>query len=436
MVRMAERAGERAADGVVAGLWRRLAAEGHELALRLWDGRTLGPDTAPWRLVLHHPWSLRAMLTGPGDLAAGEAYLDGTIDVEGSMVAALRDVASLVETRRRPWERAWLMGSMLRLPAAPARSHGDGRARLHGRRHSRDRDAAAVRHHYDVGNDFYRLFLGSSMVYSCAVFSEADRSRPVADPDELTRAQERKLDLVCRKLHLVEGQRLLDVGCGWGSLVLHAAARYGVRALGVTLSEPQARLARRRVRDAGLEDRVSIEVRDYREVTGRFDAIASVGMVEHVGADQLGRYAARLRDLLVPGGRLLNHGITTGGRDVVRDFARDTDSFVARYVFPDGALVPARTTITEIERSGLELWDVQQLRPHYARTLEHWVAALEERADEAIALVGERTYRVWRAYMAGSSVSFERNALGVVQVLAVKPPTGLPFGRAWMEPAT
>lgn len=439
MSQLAPERRQSSAAAAVAEVHARLAARGHDVPVRLWDGTTLGPDDASWRLLLRQPWSLRALLLPFNDLNAGEAYLADEIDVEGSMVAALRAVTSVREGGLGLADAAGSLRSLWRLPAPPSRRQrrravSGVRARLRGRAHTRSRDAQAVRHHYDVGNDFYRLFLDEELVYSCAVFAEADRGEPVTDRSILDRAQRRKLELICRKLHLRPGETLLDVGCGWGSLVLHAARHHGVRAVGVTLSPEQAELARQRVAHAGLADRVRIEVCDYRVVDGQFDAISSVGMVEHVGADQLANYANHLAGLLVPGGRLLNHGITTGQRDLVRDFSRDGRSFVGRYVFPDGALVPAYTTITEIERAGLELWDVQQLRPHYARTLEHWVANLERNADAARALVTERAYRVWRAYMAGSVVGFERGDLGIIQVLAVRPPVGLPFGRAWMEP--
>jgi cyclopropane-fatty-acyl-phospholipid synthase len=437
MVRVAnQRSSDEAAVAAVGELHDRLIEHGVGLAVRLWNGDTLGPEDAPWRLVLRHPWSLRALLVPATELNVGETYLDDVVDVEGSMVAALRDLRRLGGLQLGAVEQlSWLR----RLPAPPrgaGRLRRSQRPRLRGRVHSQSRDSDAVRSHYDVGNDFYQLFLDPDLVYSCAVFAEQDRDLPATDRSVLARAQQRKLELICRKLHLREGERLLDVGCGWGSLVIHAAREYGVEALGVTLSPAQAELARQRVQNAGLEDRVRIEVLDYRDVGGRFDAIASVGMVEHVGASELARYAGRLTARLNEGGRLLNHGITTGGRDVVRDLSRVRDSFVGRYVFPDGALVPAYRTVTELERAGLELWDVQQLRPHYARTLEHWVSNLESAADTARELVGERTYRVWRAYMAGSAVAFERNELGVVQVLAVRPPHELPFGRAWMEPGS
>jgi cyclopropane-fatty-acyl-phospholipid synthase len=432
------------AAATVAGLHRRLATAGLEVPVRLWDRRELGPPDAEFRLVLRHPASLRRLLAGgTGELAAAEAYLDDLLDVEGSMVAALRCVAGGLHgldlgLRDRGAMALGLRRLPTRAPAAgagPRHEERDGlRARLRGPRHSRRRDAAAVRHHYDVGNDFYRLFLDPELVYSCAVFDESERSRPVDDREVLATAQRRKLEVVCRKLRLRPGDRLVDIGCGWGALVVHAARHHGVEALGITLAEEQAALARDRVVRAGLSNRVRIEVADYRELDGRFDAIASVGMVEHVGADRLEAYAAQLYGLLAPGGRLLNHGITTGQRDVVRDFSREPDSFIARYVFPDGSLVPAHHMARALERAGFELWDLQQLRPHYARTLEHWVANLEAHADAARALVGERRYRVWRAYMAGSAVGFEHGDLGVVQLLGVRTPHRLPFGRAWMEP--
>jgi cyclopropane-fatty-acyl-phospholipid synthase len=425
-----------AADAV-ARLRGRLAAAGHDLPLRLWDGRELGPPDAGFRLVLPHPWSLRALLVPPTDLQAGETFVAGGVDIEGSMAAALRSIAALRKSLPLP-DRLALAAVVARLPAPPRSPHrggGDqghdrrGRVHLRGRRHSPDRDAAAVRHHYDVGDDLYRLVLDRDLVYSCAYFADADRDAPVTDRDVLDRAQRRKLELVCRKLHLRPGERFLDVGCGWGSLVIHAARHHGVRAVGVTLSRNQATLARDRVAAAGLTDRVRIELTDYRDVAGRFDAIASVGMVEHVGADQLPSYAAALHARLVDGGRLLNHGITTGRRDIVRDLGAEPDSFIGRHVFPDGALVPTHHTVRVLERAGFDIRDVEELRPHYARTLQHWAANLEASWDEAVRVVGERTARVWRAYLAGSVVGFEWGDLGVVQVLATRGDADLPLDR-------
>lgn len=415
----------------VVRLHRQLSERGHPLPLRLWTGRELGDADRGYRLVLAAPWSLRALLVPPTDLQAGETYLAGGVDVEGSMVAALRDVAALRQTVS--WrERLRFVRALVALPSAPPGALPRRRVRLRGRLHAKERDAAAIQHHYDVGNGFYRCFLDRDLVYSCAYVLEEDRLASPGDRSALDRAQRRKLDLICRKLALEPGERLLDVGCGWGSLVLHAARTYGVHALGVTLSEQQAALARERVHAAGLADRVRIELRDYRDVDERFDAIASVGMVEHVGASELAAYARHLYDRLDDGGRLLNHGITTGGRDTVRDFGANPDSFVGRYVFPDGALVPAHVMVRHLEQAGFELQDVEQLRRHYAWTLEHWVANLEAAADEARRIAGDHTYRVWRAYLAGSVLGFESNDLGIVQVLATRGSVGLPFDRLRM----
>ncbi|MGH9243395.1 MAG: class I SAM-dependent methyltransferase [Acidimicrobiales bacterium] len=417
---------------VVDALHGWFAGRGFDIPIRRWDGGELGPADARWRLILEHPWSLRSLLLPPTDLNAGEAYIYGEADVAGSMVAALRTIAKLRAVPLAVGDRLRLARQLRRLPPPPSRESPGGGARFGGRLHSRERDAQAVRFHYDVGNDFYRLFLDRRLVYSCAYFDEADREAPLQD-EQLDRAQRRKLDLICRKLHLQPGETFLDIGCGWGSLVLHAAQEYGVRALGVTLSEQQAALAKERIAAAGLEDRVEVRVADYRDVDRRFDAVASVGMFEHVGAAQLGSYFERVFELTAQEGRFLNHGITTGGRGTVRDFGRRNNTFVGRYVFPDGALLPARETVRLMEETGFELVDVEQLRPHYARTLSHWVDRLERHADEARRVVGDATYRVWRAYMAGSVIGFETNDLGVVQVLGGKG-WNPPWGRAHQRP--
>lgn len=283
-----------------------------------------------------------------------------------------------------------------------------------------------MRFHYELGNDFFQLFLDRRLVYSCAYF---------AAPDEpLDSAQERKLDLVCRKLRLEPGERLLDVGCGWGGLVAHAAERYGVTAVGVTVSARQAELARDRIARAGLADRVTILLADYREVEGTFDAVASVGMFEHVGPDHLAEYFATCFRLTAQGGRFLNHGITTGRRAATVDFARRDRSFAARYVFPDGGLVPAWRAVRHLQEAGFEAVDLEQLRPHYALTLRRWLQRLESNRDAAVRIAGEVDYRTWRAYMAGSVVGFETGDLGVVQVLGSKG-AAQPLGRSWMPPS-
>ena len=284
-------------------------------------------------------------------------------------------------------------------------------ARLHGGRHSARRDAAAIQHHYDVGNDFYRLVLGPAMTYSCARF--------VDDTTDLATAQALKHDLICRKLGLdaMTGGRLLDVGCGWGSMVIHAATHYDVTAVGITISEAQAARARQRVAEAGVADRVEIRLQDYRDIGGQeYDAISSIGMSEHVGHQNLDRYYGLLRGALRPEGRLLNHAISkVGGSKIGRT------SFIGRYVFPDGELIDVGESVLSMERAGFEVRDVESLREHYARTLRAWVANLEERWDEAVALVGVERARVWRLYMAGSAMAFADGEIAIHQVLGVVP---------------
>jgi cyclopropane-fatty-acyl-phospholipid synthase len=296
------------------------------------------------------------------------------------------------------------------------------RLRRYGRLHSRRRDAAAVSHHYDIGNDFYRLVLGPSMVYSCAVWND--------ETVGLEAAQDAKLDLVCRKLGLGPGVRLLDVGCGWGSLSMHAAREYGADVVGVTLSQEQAALARKRVAEAGLTESVEIRVQDYRAVEdGPFDAISSVGMAEHVGRSKLPGYAASLGALLRPGGRLLNHAISWDAEAT----SWNNDTFIARYVFPDGELMSLGDMANALTSGGLEVLDVEALRQHYALTLRAWVRNLEENWDDAVAETTEGRARVWRLYMAASALAFEAGKLGVNQVLLQRPGgTPPPLRRDWV----
>lgn len=279
-----------------------------------------------------------------------------------------------------------------------------------GRLHSRNRDAAAISHHYDVGNRFYALVLGPTLVYSCAVWENPDTG--------LDAAQEAKLDLVCRKLGLQRGTRVLDVGCGWGSFALHAARRYGADVVGVTLSAEQADLARSRVEQAGLSDRVEIRVQDYRDVSdGPYDAISSIGMSEHVGHEQIGHYVSRLYGLLRPGGRLLNHAISWNAGPT----RPDPNSFIPRYVFPDGEMLSLTAMIGALEEGGLEVLDVEALRQHYALTLRAWVRNLETHWDEAVEASSLGRARVWRLYMAASALGFEAGITGVNQVLVQRP---------------
>jgi cyclopropane-fatty-acyl-phospholipid synthase len=295
---------------------------------------------------------------------------------------------------------------------------------LKGKRHSIERDRQAVTYHYDVSNDFYALFLDKNLIYSCAYFQTPEEALDIA--------QERKLDYICRKLRLRPGQRLLDIGCGWGGLVIHAAKYYGVDATGITLSQPQADLANERIATAGLSDRCRVLVRDYREVDepGGYDALASVGMFEHVGEKMLPTYFSRAWDLLIPGGVFLNHGIT-------RRFdtpAHNERSFSDAYVFPDGELTPISASLHTAEEAGFEVRDVESLREHYMLTLRQWVSRLEEHYDQALQYVDEPTYRVWRLFMSGSAYGFDVGQLNLHQALLVRPGkdgrSGIPLTRA------
>ena len=392
-----------------------------ELPVRLrgWDGSIAGPPDAPV-LAVRDRRALRRLLWSPGQLGLGRAYVSGEIDIEDDVFdtfSALSSVGKLSETgpMRPPTlaDRLTLVRTAASLgaigpdPAPPAEEADLGG---HGLRHSRRRDAAAIAHHYDVGNDFYELVLGDSMVYSCAVWDSPDVG--------LDAAQEAKLDLVCRKLGVTEDSRLLDVGCGWGSMAIHAAGRYGATVVGITISEEQATLARKRVAEAGLTDRIEIRVQDYRETAdGPYDAISSIGMAEHVGRARLPEYVAQLSGLLRPGGRLLNHAIAWNAGEA----SWSEDTFIARYVFPDGELLGLGEMVGAVEAGGLEVVDVEALRRHYALTLRAWVQRLEENWDAAVATTTEGRARVWRLYMAACALAFESGAMGVDQVLAVKP---------------
>ncbi|HET7754774.1 MAG TPA: class I SAM-dependent methyltransferase [Anaeromyxobacteraceae bacterium] len=412
----------RALDIVVAKLAPR------DFAVRLWEGTTVPPERgqARFTLVLNHPGALRRMLWPPGELTAAEAFIRGDYDVEGDLIAALARRDQLYIGAREAASLLRLAPSLLLAEGA----HGslERAATLHGEKHTRDRDTVAVRHHYDAGNDFYALWLDERMVYSCAFFPTSDAT--------LDEAQEAKLELICRKLRLKPGDRLLDIGCGWGGLVIHAAERHGVSALGITLSPAQAELARERVAARGLSSRCRIEIADYRELRAEpFDAVASVGMIEHVGLSRLPVYFEQAFRLLRPGGLFLNHGIAP---DVPRDDGLGSKllrkgGFLQRYVFPDAELPFVHETAETALRTGFELRDVDALREHYALTLRHWVSRLERRRPEAIRSVGETAYRIWRLYMAGAAADFLRGQNGVYQALYVRPDhgrSGLPLSRA------
>ena len=387
------------------------------IRFQFWDGSTLNPpDQTVGTLAFKSPDAIRRLLWMPNELGLGRAYVSGELDLEGDLfnvVLAFRDAKPEVANAGRAWKvlpsavkAAKRIGALGRpLPPPPEE------ARLHGWRHSVKRDATAIGHHYDVGNDFYRLVLGPTMTYSCARFAQPDFT--------LEDAQTAKHDLICRKLGLHEhpGARLLDVGCGWGSMVIHAAVHYDARAVGITISKAQAALARQRVVEAGVADRVEIRLQDYRDLRGeRFDAISSVGMSEHVGHDKLDQYFETLREGLGPQGRLLNHAISSVGGSTL-----GSRSFVGRYVFPDGELIDVGDTVLAMERAGFEVRDVESLREHYARTLRCWVDNLESHWDQAVELVGEPRAKIWRLYMAGSAVGFEDGGIAIHQVLGVVP---------------
>jgi cyclopropane-fatty-acyl-phospholipid synthase len=402
------------------------------VAIEFWDGSSLGPRASPTKVTVRSPLAFRRLLWSPSELGLARAYVAGEIDIDGDVYDAL-GVRDAMASRREHVEMKLSVGERLQLlrlarsldilgpPPAPPPEE----ARLRGRRHSKRRDAEAVSHHYDVSNRFYGWVLGATMTYSCAYFPTAETS--------LDDAQRAKYELICKKLGLESGDRLLDVGCGWGGMVMHAASNHGVRAVGITVSRPQADLAAKRVAEAGLADLVEIRLQDYRDVDDPpYDAISSIGMFEHVGLAQLKRYFAVLFDLLRDEGRLLNHAISKPSGPA--RFAKD--SFIARYVFPDGELHEVGAVVTAMQERGFEVRDVESLREHYARTLRHWVANLERHWEEAVDEVGPARARIWRLYMAGSALNFEAGRINVHQVLGVKPGpgggSGVPPTRAQM----
>ncbi len=379
--------------------------------VRFWDGTTVRatePDAPTF--MMRSPRALAHALRAPGELGLGRAYVAGLIDVD-DLDGALQIVDNFEAPPLSLRRQARLGVALVRacgLVAPPGRPAIE--LRLRGERHTIARDRRAVRHHYDAGNDFFALFLDSSMTYSCAVFSRGATT--------LEEAQEAKLELVCTKLALKPGERVLDVGCGWGSFAIHAAKRHGARVLGVTLSEPQAALGRERARAAGVEDLVEIRVADYREVAEEpFDAIVSIGMVEHVGAERIDLYARRLASLLRPGGRLLNHGIAK-----LKDFDDpDEGPFSERFVFPDGVPLPLSRVELALERSGLVTRHVEGLPGDYAETLRHWIDRFEGRYADAIRIAGIERARVWRLYLRAARLGFVTGWASIYQVLADRP---------------
>ena len=404
-----------------------------DFAVRLWDGTVWPEETVEspaFILVLNHPGALRQMFLSPSELDLGESYIYGDFDVEGDLIAAFPLAATFGEMDLGLGDRLGLAWKLRSLPNSSASREGRQAAAVSGNRHSRDRDRQAISYHYDVSNDFYALWLDRRMVYSCGYF---------ANPDEdIHTAQERKLDYICRKLRLKPGERLLDIGCGWGGLVMYAAEHYGVEALGITLSQRQVEFAQRRIVEGGLDDRCRVEYLDYREVTpstgpgrGPFDKLVSVGMFEHVGEAKMRTYFEHAWDILRPQGLFLNHAIARPGWEPKPE---GEDTFSNRYVFPDGELTPISHSLRITEELGFEVRDVESLREHYALILRRWVRRLEERREEALEQVDEVTYRIWRLFMSGSADGFETARLNVYQALLAKPgpdgSSGLPLTRA------
>lgn len=406
--------------------------------VRLWNGETLPAESgeARFTLALSHPGALRRMFRLPVELSVGEAFIHGDFDIEGDIHAAVALIDSLSQAPFSAGDLFALVSQLAVLPRGRELRHpGRGPARLSGARHSRARDRAATTYHYGVGNEFYARWLDRRMVYSCAYFPTG--------AEDLDTAQECKLELMCRKLRLQPGEKLLDIGCGWGGLVMYAARKYGVMALGVTLSEKQVRFAAERIAAAGLDGQATVTLQDYRDLSGEsYDKIVSVGMFEHVGRGHLPEYFAQAYHLLKPGGLFLNHGISRrtkrptqgqGRKSLIERCVLGSDTFVQRYVFPDGELVPVSEAGLVAERAGFKVRDVENLREHYALTLRRWVKRLEAHRAEAVEVTDEATYRTWRLYMAGAAHGFEMGNINVNQTLLAKPVGGrshLPLTRA------
>ncbi|GAA0840119.1 class I SAM-dependent methyltransferase [Streptosporangium amethystogenes subsp. fukuiense] len=380
-----------------------------------YDGSKAGPASADISVEVKTPAAVAYLAQAPGELGLARAYVSGHIDVHGDMYALLSRMWSLTVNdlpvgQKLAAVRALGVRPLLtRMPPPPQEVRRSVLARM-GSRHAKQRDAEAIHHHYDVSNKFYSWVLGPSMAYTCAVFPEQEST--------LEEAQLAKFELVARKLGLKPGMRLLDVGCGWGGMVIHAAREYGVKGLGVTLSRQQAEWAQKAIAEAGLGELAEVRHMDYRDVpeTG-FDAVSSIGLTEHIGKEQLPFYFRFLYDKLVPGGRLLNHCIT---RPTGTEKTLNAGGFINRYVFPDGELESVGYLARQIEDTGFEIRHEENLREHYAQTLRYWCANLDEHWDEAVAEVGEGTARVWRLYMAACVVGFERNKIQLHQVLGVK----------------
>ncbi|VAW73789.1 Cyclopropane-fatty-acyl-phospholipid synthase [hydrothermal vent metagenome] len=385
------------------------------VAVRLWNGEVvIGSSGAPCTVVFNHPQALRDLILHRDLVRLAEDYQSGAIDVEGDMESLFSLTDFMLNAGWSLKQRLTAFWNAWRLPSGHAQ---DSSHEMRAGRGARQNSKRSIAHHYDVSNDFYRLWLDPEMVYSCAYFEDGRQT--------LAGAQQDKLDYICRKLRLEPGQTLLDIGCGWGALVLWAARHYGVKAHGITLSEEQYRYAQQRIRDEGLEDQVTVELRDYRDLPdqAQYDRVVSVGMFEHIGLKNFDTYFSTVRRVLKKGGLFLNHGITNDsgwGKTPVR-------RFVNRYIFPDGELARISDVNDAMEKAGFELLDVESLRRHYAMTLRRWVKSLEAHKDQAVRAAGDKIYRLWRLYMAGSAYYFEQGSINVYQVLVGHVGNSLPL---------
>ncbi|WP_326824449.1 cyclopropane-fatty-acyl-phospholipid synthase family protein [Streptosporangium sp. NBC_01639] len=399
----------------LAEIFEKVIGNEADIRFTAYDGSMVGPEDADISVEVKSPAAVAYLAQAPGELGLARAYVSGHLDVQGDMYELLSRMWSLTINDIPASEKLAAIRALgvkpllMRVPLPPQEMRRSMLAKM-GSRHAKQRDAEAIHHHYDVSNAFYEWVLGPSMAYTCAVFPGEESS--------LEEAQYAKFDLVARKLDLKPGMRLLDVGCGWGGMVIHAAREYGVKALGVTLSRQQAEWAQKAIADAGLNELAEVRYMDYRDVreTG-FDAVSSIGLTEHIGKEQLPFYFRFLYDKLNPGGRILNHCITrpTGTEKTI-----NAGGFINRYVFPDGELESVGYLIRQMEDLGFEIRHEENLREHYAQTLRYWCANLDEHWDEAVEEVGQGTARVWRLYMAGCVVGFERNKIQLHQVLGVK----------------
>ncbi len=380
------------------------------VAVELWNGkRVFNPPKVKTVIRINAPWALRKMFLKMSDLSLAEGYIYQDVDIDGDIFAMFPFIEWLSERKFSTSEKLKLAQMLLKLPTKKEYERLCA-AELDGEVHSKERDKKAIEYHYDVSNEFYKCFLDKNLVYSCAYFRSYE--------DSLDKAQEQKIDYICRKLRLKPGEKLLDIGCGWGALVIHAAKNYGVNAVGITLSKNQAEYANERIKREGISQKCKVIVADYRDMDewNSYDKIVSVGMFEHVGQKNALLYFEQMFKLLKERGVFLNHAISVE----FREFGKPASQFIRKYVFPDGELLPIYLTIQKAEEAGFEVRDVEALREHYTLTLMHWVKRLEKNRERAVEVAGEERFRIWRLYMAASAYNFMRNKIGVYQSLLVK----------------